>query len=59
MSGCWTPDNAANIAELDSASMHLFEQHHGDMMRVMGYCDHAFAGRGGFSAKASRAQPGS
>jgi hypothetical protein len=27
----------ANIAELDTASCHLFEQHHGDVLRAMGY----------------------
>jgi Sulfotransferase domain len=37
--------DAANIAELDAASMGLFEQHHGDMMRVMGYGARANSGR--------------
>jgi hypothetical protein len=29
--------DTANIAEMDSASGRLFDQHHGDMMRAMGY----------------------
>jgi hypothetical protein len=29
----------ANIAEMDAASLRLFEQHHGDVLRVMGYGD--------------------
>jgi hypothetical protein len=29
--------DAANIAEMDSASASLFEQHHGDMLRAMGF----------------------
>ncbi len=37
--------DAANIAELDAGSMRLFDEHHGDMMRVMGYGDRAFGGR--------------
>ncbi|HEY1877527.1 MAG TPA: sulfotransferase domain-containing protein [Rhizomicrobium sp.] len=48
--------DAANIAELDAASLRLFEQHHGDMMRVMGYGDHPFGGKDSYSAGASRAQ---
>lgn len=33
--------DAANIAEMDAASRSLFEQHHGDMLRAMGYGDKA------------------
>lgn len=29
--------NAANIAEMDAASARLFERHHGDTLRAMGY----------------------
>ena len=37
--------DAANLAEMDSASSRLFEQHHGDMLRAIGY------GRGAGSSK--------
>lgn len=38
--------DAANIAEMDAASARLFEQHHGDMLRAMGYGAHPGAPNG-------------
>ncbi|HEX4027136.1 MAG TPA: hypothetical protein VHX18_05910, partial [Rhizomicrobium sp.] len=33
----WRGSDQANIAEIDAATSCLFEQHHGDMLRAMGY----------------------
>jgi hypothetical protein len=46
--------NEANIAELDAVSSRLFEQHHGDMLRAMGYGGGPF-GKSGNSARPARA----
>ena len=49
--------DAANIAEMDGASLRLFEQHHGDMLKTMGYGGNPAGKSSNIGRDASRSSP--